>query len=157
MPRLTITEIAAEVGVHKSTVSRQVRRLSLLGEDGRVDLDEYRAAREGLDPALQTTGTPRRPESSAGALAEARLDKMRAEAEQAKLDLRKRNGELIERSLLAEVWGPRVRKLRDALVALPRDVIADPGEAARCEEAIAAELDRFAMEILNDGGAPAAG
>ena len=56
MPRLTLTDVAAAVGVHKSTVSRQARRANIVGADGKVDLDEYRALREGLDPGLQTTG-----------------------------------------------------------------------------------------------------
>jgi len=160
MPRLTITEVAAEIGVNKSTVSRQVRRHGLVGPDGRVDLEEYRRWREGgLDPALQTSGRQVFASSgeTAGELAEARRRKLTAEAEQAELDLAKRRGELVERSVVAEAISPCLRKLRDDLLALPRDHVADPGLSAQLEEAIAGLLERTSLEILTNGGASAAG
>lgn len=153
MPRLTITEIAKQVGVHKSTVSRQVGKLELAGEDGLVDLDEYIAARAGLDPALQTTGRAKPAAAQATGMAAARHRKMEAEAERAELDLAQRRGELIERSLVAATLGPALRRLRDDLLAVPRDNLTDPAQADKCEAAIGAVLERASLEILSDGGA----
>lgn len=96
MPRLTITEVAAAIDVHKSTVSRQARKFGLVGEDGLVDLDEYKRAREGLDPGLQTTGRQAGTVVPRQVLADARTRKMTAEAEARELDLARRKGELID-------------------------------------------------------------
>lgn len=115
MPRLTITEVAAHVGVHKSTVSRQVRRLGLVGADGKVDLDQYQAMRAtGLDPALQTTGRLADVGGSgdSGDLAEARLRKMKAEAEEREMKVAQQKGELFARSAVdaaAEAAGGRLK------------------------------------------------
>jgi DNA-binding MurR/RpiR family transcriptional regulator len=156
---MTITEIAAEVGVNKSTVSRQARRHNLVGPDGKVELDDYRRLREGgLDPALQTTGRQAigSGNEANGELADARRRKLAAEAEQAELDLAKRRGELVERAAVAEALSPLLRKLRDDLLTLPRDHIADPGLSAQLEDAIAGLLERTSVEILTNGGAAAA-
>ena len=161
MPRMTITEVAAHVGVHKSTVSRQVRRAGLVGADGKLDLDQYQQLRDtALDPAHQTTGrdAPRLlPVSDESGLAAERLRKMAADAELAEIAVRRQRGELLDRGAVASVLGPLLRRLRDDLVALPRDIILDPVQAQECEDAIAAKLEVVSMEIMNHGApSPAA-
>ena len=110
MARMTITAIAAAVGVHKSTVSRQCRAAGLVGDDGLVALDEYRKLRAGnLDPALQTSG----PEAGRAALslpvadpdapilAAERALKMAADRHLAELELQRKRGESLPRHLVA--------------------------------------------------------
>jgi transposase len=125
MPRLTITEIASRVGVHKSTVSRQARARGLVGEDGKVDLEQYQALRNtDLDPALQTTGAalPRALviDPDAPQLAVERVRKLAAERERAEIELKARKGELVSASDVAsseeDVW----RMVRDKFMAAPR-------------------------------------
>lgn len=126
MPRLTITEIASRVGVHKSTVSRQARARGLVGEDGKVDLDEYQALRQtDLDPALQTTGTARPislvVDPNAPQLAVERARKLAADAERSEIELKARKGELVSAAEVAaseeDVW----RTVRDKFMAAPRE------------------------------------
>ena len=78
--RMTVTEIAAHVGVHKSTVSRQARAHNLVGADGRIDLSAYQALRaNGLDPVMQTSGPAVAASADAeSGLAAERLRKMAA-------------------------------------------------------------------------------
>lgn len=109
---------------------------------------------EGADPSRGASG--RSSAEADGTYASQRARKVAAEAEAAELDLAERRGELIRRSAVAETIGPLLRKLRDDLVGVPRDIVIDPEQAARCEEAIAAVLERTATEILNHGGPPAA-
>jgi hypothetical protein len=156
MPRLTITQVAIETGVHKSTVSRQANRLGLVGDDGLVDLEEYKAARAGgLDPALQTAGpaaASRQRSGGGDALAVARQRKMAAEAEEAELNLRQRQGELIQRTLVAEVIGGALRKLRDEVISVPADLLTNLTDVNNCTEFISAAFERASVEILNHGG-----
>ncbi|MBS7789264.1 hypothetical protein KTR66_04625 [Roseococcus sp. SDR] len=125
MPRLTITEIASRVGVHKSTVSRQARARGLVGEDGKVDLEEYQALRQtDLDPALQTTGAARPSEVtkvlSGPQLSVERTRKLAADAERAEIELKARKAELVSAAETAaaeeDVW----RTVRDKFMAAPR-------------------------------------
>lgn len=149
MPRMTITAIAATVGVHKSTVSRQCRAAGLVGADGLVDLDGYRALRAGgLDPALQTSGpdaggrAPRMRgllDDDAPVLQAERARKMAADAQLAELALAKQRGELLERDSVERAQEDRARSLRNRILMVPRAIAH---ELARLpdESAIAAHL-----------------
>jgi transposase-like protein len=127
MPRLTISEIARQVGVHKSTVSRQARDRGLVGADGLVDLDAYRALRgTDLDPALQTTGkTATAPDEDLSGLAAGRARKMAADAELAELQLAREKGKLIEAEPAARTTEDLARRLRNRVLAVPREVAHD--------------------------------
>jgi phage terminase Nu1 subunit (DNA packaging protein) len=134
MPRLTITDVAKAVGVHKSTVSRQARASGLVGSDGLVDLDAYRALRAtGLDPALQTSGPeaggmPARratADADAGTLQAERTRKMAADAQLAELTLARQRGELLERDQVERVQEDRARSLRQRILMVPRAVASD--------------------------------
>lgn len=167
MPRLQMTEIAARLGVHKSTVSRQARRWGLVGEDGLVSLEAYQARRAAdVDPALQTSGPGAAAAAEAPAPAPARAEgpsfraerarKEAAQAALAEIELARKRGALIERAAVAATLGPLLRRLRDDLVAVPREYVLDPAQAAQCENAIVGLLERVSTEILTDGGASAA-
>lgn len=153
MPRLTVTEIAAHVGVHKSTVSRQSRKAGLVGADGLVDLDQYQAMRDtGLDPALQTTGEALTAGTeSKGALAAERLRKMAADAELAEIDLGRQKGQLLEASRVEAEQEDLARRIRDRVLLVPREVAADCaklGDDIAIEATITLALKR-AMEGLS--------
>lgn len=157
MPRLTITEIAAEVGVHKSTVSRQVRKAGLVGDDGKVELDEYRSLRDGLDPGLQTTGQAPAPVASHQVLAAVRERKLAVEAEAKELALAKLKGELIEiRAVDAaalNVFGRAVAAFLDMWSPLSVRLaqMTDPGAIAEAGQAATKEvMARLHQEFMED-------
>jgi hypothetical protein len=156
MPRLTLTEVAAAVGVHKSTVSRQVRRAGIVGADGKVDLDEYRGLREGLDPGLQTRGqaatvVPRQ------VLADVRNRKIEAEAATKELALARLRGELIDlRSVdaaAANVFGRAVTAFLDMWSPLSVRLaqMTDPGAIAEAGQAATKQvMARLHQEFMED-------
>jgi DNA-binding MurR/RpiR family transcriptional regulator len=131
MPRMTITAIAAAVGVHKSTVSRQARAAGLVGADGQVELAEYQALRStALDPGLQTSGpaAPARrilPDPDAPILAEERAGKLAADRQLAELELARRRGELLDREEVRREEEAIARELRQRILAVPREVAED--------------------------------
>lgn len=153
MPRLTITEIAAHVGVHKSTVSRQVKRHGLAGADGKVDLDQYTALRDtSLDPALQTTGDPQAAGAALGrgVLADERRRKMAADAELAEIELGKAKGELLDAGRIAAEQEDLARIIRDRILLVPREVAADCaklGDDVAIEATITMALRRALDEL----------
>lgn len=151
MPRLSCADIARAVGVHKSTVSRQVRAAGLVGADGLIDLDTYRALRTGLDPGLQTTGTaaplPRHrlpADPDAPILAEERAGKLAADRQLAELSLARQRAEVLDAREVAAAQEDMARAFRQAVLMVPRQVAA---ELARLpdESAIAKHL-AFALE-----------
>jgi hypothetical protein len=105
---------------------------------------------KGADPARSARSAPGGATDATFASQRARM--VAAQAERAELDLMERRGELIQRTVVADVVGGALRKLRDDLVGVPRDIIIDPGQAAQCEEAITAALERASVEILSHGG-----
>lgn len=145
MPRLNVTGIASACGVHKSTVSRQVRAAGLVGADGLVDLDEYRALRGGLDPALQTTGkaapraAPAAFDPDAPVLAAERARKMAADAQLAELALAKQRGEVLDRDEVTRAQEDLARTLRARLLMIP-DQVAHELALLPDESAIRAHL-----------------
>lgn len=153
MPRLTITEIAAHVGVHKSTVSRQAKRHGLVGADGKVDLDQYVALRDtSLDPALQTTGEAQSAAAATGnsAFAEERRRKMAADAELAEIELGKAKGELLDAGMIEAEQEDVARIVRDRILLVPREVAADCaklGDDVAIEATITMALRRALDEI----------
>jgi phage terminase Nu1 subunit (DNA packaging protein) len=153
---MTVTAIAAACDVHKSTVSRQVRAAGLVGADGLIDLDEYRALRGGLDPALQTSGkaaprdAPIAFDPNAPVLAAERARKMAADAQLAELALAKQRGEVLDREEVARVQEDLARNLRTRLLMIPDQVAHElallPDEAAiRAHLTLA--LDRALTEM----------
>lgn len=114
---------------------------------------------EAADPAQASARLPASDDSS---YARQRARKTAAEAELAEIALRTRKGQLVERTQIAAVLSPRLRELRDAILATPRDTVADEADAAACEEALRKQLEEFstrlarlAMEHSDDGGAGA--
>jgi len=105
---------------------------------------------DGADPARGPGGLGATGGEGTYATQKARLTA--AQAEQAELALRERRGELVDRAAVADVFGPLLRKLRDDLVGIPRDIVSDPEEADRCEEAITAALEGVSAEILTYAG-----
>jgi hypothetical protein len=164
---MNLTDIAAAVGVHKSTVSRQAKRAGLVGADGLVDLDAYRALRTtGLDPALQTTGRQIPvAEEDQGSLAAARTRKMEADATLAELALARQRGELVEAGAMESAYEDLFRRLRDRILIVPREVAGDCarlaeeiGIEARMTQSLKAALAEFAagpMEMKPDAGGAA--
>lgn len=155
--RLTVTDIAERVGVHKSTVSRQVRAWGLVGDDGLVDVAAYLARRDDtLNPAQQRkpAATPR-----AEGYSSASAREKAAKAELAEMQVQERRGELVPRAAIEATYGPLTRQLRDDLIAIPRDTVLDPVHATDTENAIIAALARFSDRVramlpaTNDGGA----
>lgn len=165
MPRLTITEVAAHVGVHKSTVSRQVAAHGLKGADGRVDLEQYLALRAGgLDPALQTTGAAAVGGGDAeGGLAAERLRKMAADAQLAELALARQKGDVLDAGQVEAEQEHIARLVRDRILQVPREIAAD---CARLSDEIAIEatitlalrraLDGLTQELTADAAGGAA-
>ena len=147
-----MTAIAQAVGVNKSTVSRQARAWGLVGEDGLVDLDAYRGARSaGVDPALQTTGSPILLPASAPAdgdapqLAQERIRKLAAEAQLAELSLARQRGEVLERQAVERATEDLSRSLRNRVLMVPGAVSHELALLSDAK-AIAGRL-RLALEL----------
>lgn len=164
MPRLTITQIAARVGVHKSTVSRQARAHGLVGADNLVDLGEYETLRAGgLDPLLQTTGRaaaqPRGDSAEPSDLVAERTRKMAADAEAAEISLRRMKGELLDRGAVVAAVEDFGRRLRDRVLAVPR---AKANDCAMAGDEMAIEgilnmalrtaFEDTRLELMHDAG-----
>ena len=155
MPRLSITDVAARVGVHKSTVSRQARAHGLVGPDGKVDLAEYQRLRDtSLDPALQTGPAAavaltapfdeNRPE-----IAAERALKLAADRERAQIELAARKGELVAAAEIAAAEEDTWRTVRDKFMGAPRawaDQLLEVSEPAVME----ARLRRLFNATLRD-------
>jgi len=164
MPRLKITAIATACGVHKSTVSRQVRAAGLVGADGLVELDDYRALRGGLDPALQTTGkaapraAPAAFDPDAPVLAAERARKLAADAQLAELALAKQRGEVLDREDVQRAQEDLARNLRARILMVPDQVAHElallPDEAAIRGHLVLA-LERALTEMHNALRGPA--
>lgn len=165
MPRLTITEIAAHVGVHKSTVSRQVAAHGLKGADGKVDLDQYQALRAGgLDPVMQTSGSAAIGGGDAETgLAAERLRKMAADAQLAELALARQKAELLDGREVESQQEDMARQVRDRILQVPREIA---GDCARLSDEIAIEasmtlalrraLEGLTRELTSDAAGRAA-
>lgn len=166
MPRLTITEIAAEIGVHKSTVSRQARAAGLVGPDGLVDIDQYRRLREGLDPGLQTSGPDAhavRRHRTPSRLADARERKLAAEAEAKEYILARLRAEMIDTRAVdaaaASVMGRAVAAFLDMWSPLSVRLaqMTDPGAIAEAGQAATKEImARLHQEFMEDAARRAA-
>lgn len=154
--RMTVTEIAAHVGVHKSTVSRQARAHSLVGADGKIDLAQYQALRaSGLDPVMQTSGPAAMPAGGAeSGLAAERLRKIAADAQLAELELGRQQKKLLEAARVEAEHEDLTRKLRDRLLQIPQEVAADCARLgdeiaiqATITQALRRALDGLANEL----------
>jgi hypothetical protein len=154
--RMTVTEIAGHVGVHKSTVSRQARAHGLVGADGKIDLARYQALRaSGLDPAMQTSGPAAMPAGDAeSGLAAQRERKLAADAELAEIELGRQKGKLLEAARVEAEHEDLTRKLRDRLLQIPQEVAADCARLgdeiaiqATITQALRRALDGLANEL----------
>jgi phage terminase Nu1 subunit (DNA packaging protein) len=164
MARMNVTAIASACGVHKSTVSRQVRAAGLVGADGLVELEDYRALRGGLDPALQTTGkaapraAPAAFDPDAPVLAAERARKMAADAQLAELALAKQRGEVLDREDVQRAQEDLARNLRARILMVPDQVAHElallPDEAAIRGHLVLA-LERALTEMHNALRGPA--
>jgi DNA-binding MurR/RpiR family transcriptional regulator len=157
MARLTMTEVAAAVGVHKSTVSRQARAAGIVGADGKVDLDEYRAMRDGLDPGLQTTGRAAAAVKPGSQLADERLLKLQIERKQKQYALAKQLGEMMDTPSIdaaaANVFGRAIQAFLDMAspLSVRLAVMTDPGAIAEAVQAATKEvMGRLHREFLED-------
>lgn len=117
---VTVTEAATRLGLNKSNVSRQVRKLELARDGkGRFSFEEYERARAGeLNPYMARGDAPLgangvRPAANAAT----RLKE--AQAERARLELDERKGLLIERAEVVQVVTDAVREMRDGMLGLP--------------------------------------
>lgn len=153
---VTFEAFAKEIGKSRPYVSKlvangRIRPPALTPERKIIPELARQQIAEGADPARGASGAAAA--EGDGTYAKHRARKTAAEAERAEIDLAVRRGELIERNQVADAISPLLRKLRDDLVGLPRDIVLDPDQASRCEDAIAAVLERTASEILTHGGA----
>ncbi|WP_127787136.1 hypothetical protein [Rhodovarius crocodyli] len=157
---MTMTAIAAELGVNKSTVSRQANDWGIVGPDKKVDIEEYKRRRAGdLDPALQTRGPAAGGQLTLGAQPQddsefqrERTRKMAADAARAEMELQARRGELVPRTVVAGVIGPAARQLRERLQEMARDNVTDDAERVRLADLIDDIFEQFARETIDAGG-----
>jgi DNA-binding MurR/RpiR family transcriptional regulator len=153
MARLTITEIAVRVGVHKSTVSRQARAAGLVGADGKVDLEEYQALRRtGLDPSLQPMGKATAPVALDGPNYNAqRAKREAAEAALAEMKLARQRGEMVTvpavEAAAASAFGRAMARFSEAWPEVAVDLASMTDPAAIAERL--AETQRRVMAALN--------
>jgi hypothetical protein len=150
---MTMTDISKVMDVHKSTVSRQARAWGLVGEDGLVDLDAYRARRAGdLDPALQTTGRPAAavslPADDAPFIVADRARKMAADASLAELQLARQRASVLDRQAVMAAVEDYARQLRDRVLQVPREVASDCARLAD-DRAIEARLSMSLRAALD--------
>jgi phage terminase Nu1 subunit (DNA packaging protein) len=157
---VTFAAFAALIGKSRPYVSKLVAlgriREPALTADRKIipDLARQQIA-EMADPARAKAGQATGDADGTYASNRARL--AAAQAERAEMEVQERRGELLPRGAIVETFGPLLRKLRDDILNVPRDVLADPDQADQCETALAAVLERTASEILSHGAAaPAA-
>ncbi|MEM7523245.1 MAG: hypothetical protein AAF360_05715 [Pseudomonadota bacterium] len=165
---ISISEAASTLGLNKSTLSRFVAANPHLvkatrGAQKLVDLDEVKAARESLDPALQTRGpaagdapqaaspqadtpTPPRP----NAYQQARTADVATRARLKQIDLDERQGRLMPTDDAAQMVEALSFLLRDRLRALAHDASAPLARETE-PEAVRAYLEAQIDEILTDG------
>jgi hypothetical protein len=153
---VTFTAFAVLIGKSRPYVSKlvaqgRIRPPALTDKKKIIPGLAQQQIAEMADPARGKGGAA--PVDASGSYASNKARLAAAQAERAELDLLERRGELIQRAMVGDVIGGALRKLRDDLVAVPRDIVLDPGQAAQCEEAITAALERASVEILNHGGA----
>jgi hypothetical protein len=153
---VTFAAFAVTIGKSRPYVSKLVAqgriRPPALTPDRKIipDLAQAQIA-EMADPARGKGGAASVEIGGSYASNKARL--AAAQAERAEIELQERRGELVERAAVADTLAPLLRKLRDDILTVPRDVLADIDQADQCEAALAAVLDRTATEILTHGAA----
>lgn len=113
-----------------------------------------------LRPSAAARGDGDTPTVAAMKARRAAADAERAEIEtrRAAAEERIRHGELLERAIVTATLGPLLRELRDQSLAVPREHVLDPAQAAACEEALRVVFLRASDRILTDadaGGRPA--
>ena len=147
MTPVTLTEAAPQLGVHKSTLSRQVAA-GLLTNRGTarrpmVDVDEARAQRAALlDPAKQEATGLFASRAPAGVEADYREAKTAGEilrTKRAELDYRREVGELCSRAEVADAGATLAIELRRAFEAR-REQLA--------EELVAVSDVRIAVALI---------
>jgi len=136
----TPAEAAPLVGVHRTTVMRQARAWALLREDGRLDLDAYRARRGAeINPLMQRSpDAPHAPpEAPAASVSSANAERTSLQAELLRLRLDREAGRQLDAAEVKSAIGEAGGLLRSLLgslaptLALPLARLTDPEEVER--------------------------
>lgn len=168
---VTVSEAARQLGIDKSVVSRQVRKLGIAKDrTGRFGFDEYVARREReLNPMMARGGgmaDPASPAARAGANETRRHDVgavnvgqnannelKRLQAQKLQLELAERAGDLIDRAAVTAQLQTATRTLRDTLLGLPNRLAGDLAsmtDVAEIKTRLDAEI-RKTLETLAAG------
>jgi hypothetical protein len=107
---------------------------------------------ESADPARSRRGAAAEALGTDASYAKERTRLTAAQAEKAELELRARRSELLERAVVVETLAPQLRQLRDDILAVPRDHVLDPVQAAACEAALNETLARFSDRLARLAG-----
>lgn len=157
---LTQTAFAKAVGLTQGRVSQLVREGLPVGEDGRIDEAEGKAWIDAnLDPDRRRRARPAapppepeaKPAGAQASVAALRSQKLFREAVLLDLEVKKRQGELIDRAEVERTVFARARMERDAwlgftsraVAALAAEAGVDPGRSF-------AILDRIVREHLSE-------
>lgn len=116
--RLTIAQAAKRLGVHRSNVSRPARQWRLIGDDGRVDLEELIAHRDIAGRNAKTHAT-------AGEALTASTNLRRLQADRLELRIARERGELVRRADVVRALTTAGQKIRDAFLAVPAGLAQD--------------------------------
>lgn len=169
VPGLTFQAFADRIAKSRPYVSKLVAegriRPPALTADRKIipDLAERQIA-ESSDPLRSPARL--RGEDDTPTVAAMKARRAAADAERAEIETRRaaaeervRLGELIERQAVTATLSPLLRELRDHTLAVPREHVLDPAQAAACEEAIRAVFLRVSDRTMThaDPGGPAAG
>ena len=163
---VTLTEAAARIGVHKSTLSRQVAKGQIRSHDGRVRIAEVladrsanvdlsnpgRGRRVARPDATQRSVSVGRPEGGAGevrpfAAAQARKEDSLAKLRE--LEFAQKSGKLVDASRAEAAVFERARIERDAWTNWPSRVAPLIAAALEVDAvALAVQMERHVREHL---------
>jgi hypothetical protein len=152
MARLKGVEVAAALGVNKSTVSRQARAWKLVGADGLIDLDEYRARREReLNPLMSREPAAEAPaaQPAGPTVASANAERTALQAELLRLKLDREAGKQLDAAAVASEVAEAGGVFRAALGALPSKLALDLARESD-PEAVERRLALAFDELLRD-------
>jgi hypothetical protein len=153
MPRLKGVEVAAELGLNKSTVSRQARAWNLVGADGLIDLDAYRARRETERNPLMVRDQPSpaaAPDPPSGSVASAAAEHKSLQAELLRLRLDREAGRQLDAAAVGSEVAEAGGIFRAALNALPSRLAVDLARETdpdRVEQKLAAAINDTLAEL----------
>lgn len=149
LPTMSIPQYAASRGIHAADVRRAIGQgLIHLEADGRIDPE--RATREWAanitpDPSTAPGGVQRGGKTIS--FAQARTEAELLKQERAKLDLRKRHGEVVDRSQASAYVFQFVRRIRDSWLSWPSRVAAVMAAEIGCDPHL---LERALERSVNE-------